>query len=177
MSGDRPPPRAASWLFRRLCWSANNEAMLGDIQERFAKGRSRLWFWQEVAVAVIAAAYVALFSKRSPIMKRSIVWTVMLGIVFSLGYWTARSPFIVHEEMPSAGEMKELREQYQLASLGERERKKTWRRQQEATLRFFHTMVDEAELDYRRTRSAVSKAKLDNLRHKLRQAQASMKKQ
>src|SRR5437762_3705306 len=102
MSGDRLPPKTASWLLRRLGWSRNNDVMLGDLYEQFARGKSRLWFWQEVFVAIIAEAHVSLLSIRSSIMKRACVWIAVFVAVFSLGYWTARNPFLVHEEMPSA---------------------------------------------------------------------------
>lgn len=105
-------------------------------------------------------------------MKRSIVWTIMLVSVFALGYWTARSPLFVREEMPPASEIAEMREQRQLASFGDRQLRQN---QVMGTLAFLKRQVENAEADYRRTGTSESKATLDNMRHKLDLAQAAMK--
>jgi len=44
------PPRVALALLRRFV--PDNEPLAGDLVEGFAAGRSRLWFWREVLVAV-----------------------------------------------------------------------------------------------------------------------------
>jgi len=165
MTGARLPPKAASRLLRYLGCSPNNDAMLGDIQERFAGGKSRLWFWKEVVVAIIASAYVSLLSSRSPIMKRTVVWTIVLLAVFSLGFWTARSPFLVHEEMPTAEFIAE--QQQQIRSLNGRS-------QMKGTTDFLEMEVTKLELEYSKTGAADTRAQLENLRHKLEQAQRSM---
>jgi hypothetical protein len=165
MSGKKPSFRTASWLLRHLGCSWNHDAMLGDIQEQFARGRSRLWFWQEVCAAIFAGAYVSIFSSRSSVMKRAIVWITVLMGVFLLGYVTARSPFIVHEEMPSADLLAEMKEQRQLADAHRRHIKK------EGRAYFLKMAVRGAELEYGKSGSAASKAKLDDLRSNLEQAQ------
>jgi hypothetical protein len=59
MSGGVSSKIASLLLHYRGC-SRNGDAMLGDIEERFALGKSRLWFWREVGAAGIAGAYTYL---------------------------------------------------------------------------------------------------------------------
>jgi hypothetical protein len=102
MTENQLPPKFACWLLRHL-GSQNSETMLGDMNEQFVNGKSRSWFWQEVGVAIAISTYSAARLNRSSIMKRAIVSTIVLLGVFALGYWTARSTLVVHEEMPGPG--------------------------------------------------------------------------
>src|SRR5436190_14145567 len=103
-------------------------------------------------------------------MKRSIAWTILVAGVFSLGYWTARSPFFVHEEMPPASEIAEMKQQRLLAQFGDRQIRRS---QVMGTVDFLQRVVNEAESDYRRTGTKDSKANLDKVRNKLDPAQAA----
>jgi hypothetical protein len=47
----RSPPRSATWLLERLS-AARFEPLLGDLEEQYAEGRSRLWYWRQVAGAL-----------------------------------------------------------------------------------------------------------------------------
>jgi hypothetical protein len=47
----RCPPRLASMLLDRL--APGNEALRGDLEEEFSRGRTRAWYWSQ-ALAVIA---------------------------------------------------------------------------------------------------------------------------
>jgi len=49
------PPRLATWLLQRLAPGRHRESLEGDLLERYARGRSRLWYWREVAVAIVIA--------------------------------------------------------------------------------------------------------------------------
>jgi hypothetical protein len=161
MSENRLPPKFAQWLMRSLGCSQNNETMLGDIQEQFVAGKSRLWFWQEVAVAIITGGYPSIFTSRRLIMKRAMVWTMALVGVFFLGYWTALSPIAIREEMPSATEIAESREK----------RAQIRSRQRTGTIRFLEGALKGAEADYRKAGTPESKAAVDALRSKLEQAE------
>ena len=56
MSAKRRPSKMGEWLFRLLNGSPHRDAILGDIYERFGQGRSHLWYWTEIIVALIAGA-------------------------------------------------------------------------------------------------------------------------
>src|SRR5262249_54885905 len=45
------PPRQAIWLLQQVC-PGDNEALTGDLIERFREGQSRAWFWKQVLIAV-----------------------------------------------------------------------------------------------------------------------------
>jgi hypothetical protein len=37
--------------------SANNEAVIGDLDERFRQGRSQVWYWRQVLVAILTSLW------------------------------------------------------------------------------------------------------------------------
>lgn len=49
------PPRLAAALLRRFLH--DNEPLVGDLLERFAVSRSRLWFWRQVLTAIVIRAF------------------------------------------------------------------------------------------------------------------------
>jgi len=51
----KAPPRLATWLLQRLAASRHGESLEGDLIERYSQGRSRLWYWREVAMAIVIA--------------------------------------------------------------------------------------------------------------------------
>lgn len=53
------PPRSAIWFLRHACPGSNNEALAGDLVERFREGRSRGWFWKQVLIAIAVGVFAA----------------------------------------------------------------------------------------------------------------------
>jgi hypothetical protein len=51
----RHPPRIATWLLQRLGAGRHGESLEGDLIEQYAQGRSRLWYWRQVAMAIVLA--------------------------------------------------------------------------------------------------------------------------
>jgi hypothetical protein len=58
MTNDRIAPALALWLLRHACPGRDNEALTGDLLERFHEGRSRAWFWKQVVVAIAVGILV-----------------------------------------------------------------------------------------------------------------------
>jgi hypothetical protein len=50
------PPGLAIWLLRHLCSNQDQEALAGDLLERFAEGESQGWFWRQVLWAILVGA-------------------------------------------------------------------------------------------------------------------------
>jgi hypothetical protein len=48
------PPKVATWLLQHFGCSLSNDAILGDLAEQFAQGRSRLWYWRQIVRAIPA---------------------------------------------------------------------------------------------------------------------------
>lgn len=44
------PPESAIWFLRHAC-PGDNEALAGDLIERFREGQTRGWFWKQVLIA------------------------------------------------------------------------------------------------------------------------------
>ncbi len=52
MNGNKPnPPTSAIWLLRHVCPGRDNDALTGDLLERFREGQTRGWFWKQVLMA------------------------------------------------------------------------------------------------------------------------------
>jgi len=51
------PPAFARWLLNHFSCSPNNEAVIGDLDERYRQGRSDLWYWQQVFIAIVAGLF------------------------------------------------------------------------------------------------------------------------
>jgi hypothetical protein len=48
--GKSNPPKGAIWFLQHLC-PGDNEALTGDLIERFREGQTRGWFWRQVFIA------------------------------------------------------------------------------------------------------------------------------
>ena len=64
----RMPPRVATWLL--ICCGSDlyGESLAGDLCELYQDGRSRLWYWRQVALAIFLA--------RSRCLRQT-AWTVV----------------------------------------------------------------------------------------------------
>jgi hypothetical protein len=51
------PPTIAKWLLLHLATSRNIEAISGDLDERYGHGHSRVWYWRQVAVAIVVSTF------------------------------------------------------------------------------------------------------------------------
>lgn len=73
----REPPRSALWLLAFVWRGHYGDSLTGDLIEHFQQGRSRWWFWRQVAVALLIAPL------RSTVRK----WLAVFGLV-ALGVGT-----------------------------------------------------------------------------------------
>ena len=51
------PPAVATWLLKQFGCSPQNEAILGDLTECYRRRQSTLWYWRQVAIAIIGSRW------------------------------------------------------------------------------------------------------------------------
>src|SRR5215475_2018285 len=73
------PPKLARWLLSQLGCSPLNEAVIGDLDERYRQGHTRLLYWRQ-ALAAIVSGIVTLVrnNQRLAIRALAIGW----GLIF-----------------------------------------------------------------------------------------------
>jgi hypothetical protein len=61
MSGMKSsPPTLAIWWLRHACPGTDNDALTGDLIERFREGQTRGWFWRQVLIAFAVGVWGAM---------------------------------------------------------------------------------------------------------------------
>lgn len=78
------PPRVATWLLQRLAAGWHSESLEGDLIEQYAQGRSRLWYWRQVAMAIVLARSHA-FRARTWITTIRVFFRLLTELVVVLG--------------------------------------------------------------------------------------------
>lgn len=73
----RSPPGLATWLVRRFASLRYREALLGDLEELFAAGRSRAWYWRQA----LAAVFVARWAPNRPWLVALRTALLALGLI------------------------------------------------------------------------------------------------
>jgi hypothetical protein len=57
MQSDRQPPGLATWVLKRFGSSPNNQAVIGDLAERYQQGKSAAWYWRQVLAAIVISIF------------------------------------------------------------------------------------------------------------------------
>jgi len=60
----KPPPFLPTWLLKQLGCSANNDAVLGDLAERYREGKPAAWYWRQALTAVVLSAFEDLRTRK-----------------------------------------------------------------------------------------------------------------
>lgn len=89
------PPRVAVWLVAHLASRYSRDSLLGDLWEEYSQGRSRGWYWKQVAIAIGLAACNALHADRWLSMTR---W--LLRAMAAVLWMTALVLLVRHSEHP-----------------------------------------------------------------------------
>ena len=86
MSGQKShPPRLAIWWLRHAWPGSDNDALTGDLIERFREGKTRGWFWRQVFIAFIVSV-LGEIRRHWPHFCYAIV-----GTPVTLFFWDARA--------------------------------------------------------------------------------------
>jgi hypothetical protein len=88
------PPKLARWILEHLTTAEQKDALSGDLLEEFRCGRSRGWYWRQVATAVIvsmartlrinwfALAFSAIWALPLPALEIYVLREIQLGRLF-----------------------------------------------------------------------------------------------
>lgn len=76
------PPRSAIWLLRHVCPGSHNQALAGDLVEKFREGRSHGWFWKQVLIA-IAVGVLGEVQRDWPHFSYAIAGTAMPAFLWN----------------------------------------------------------------------------------------------
>jgi hypothetical protein len=80
--GECNPPGRAIWFLQHLC-PGDNEALTGDLIEKFREGRNYGWFWRQVFIAFVVNVLIAI-RRRWPCLCYAIAGTAMPAL-----FWRA----------------------------------------------------------------------------------------
>jgi uncharacterized membrane protein YoaK (UPF0700 family) len=78
-------PLLALWLLERFDACGAREALIGDLVEEIAEGRSRFWVWQQVLAlcGLAAVGHVRNYAQTAHLIA------LALGVFFVAGVWIA----------------------------------------------------------------------------------------
>ena len=94
------PPRIATWMLRQFGCSPRNEAILGDLMEQYAHGRSRLWYWWQTLIALIVGSLRGVWEEK-PRALGAIATGWIILVLYSLMLAGPLLHFIEFESSPN----------------------------------------------------------------------------
>src|SRR6185295_3989095 len=84
MSG-RQPPQLAAWLLKHIGCGPNNEAVIGDLIERYRCGKTNAWYCRQVVLAIVASAVSDISRhKLATICALIAVWPIYWYLGYSM---------------------------------------------------------------------------------------------
>lgn len=101
----KDPPRIAAWMLEHLTFGGKNEALTGDLLEEFRRGRSVIWYWRQVLVAIVVAvarvlrqqwmavAYTLLWAIPFPAFLVLVVENRVMEVPLFAGRWQLDWPY------------------------------------------------------------------------------------
>ena len=92
------PPKQAIWFLQHAC-PGDNQALTGDLIERFGEGQTRAWFWRQVLIA-FATSVLSAMRRRWPYFCYAIggtaipffLWKAVDGVPSALHWWALPWP-------------------------------------------------------------------------------------
>jgi hypothetical protein len=80
------PPKVARWLLNHFGCGLNNEAVIGDLDERYCGGRSAVWYWRQALVALAVGFFREVRMHKALAVKAIIKgWLVVTLTSFFIG--------------------------------------------------------------------------------------------
>jgi hypothetical protein len=85
------PPQAARWLLSHFGCSPNNDAIIGDLDERYQRGRSTVWYWRQVLATVVTSLWNELAAHKFLTMEAIVHgWLQFLALGYGLVHLYSR---------------------------------------------------------------------------------------
>ena len=72
-------PRIAHWFLEHFGSDPNNEAIVGDLTERYQLGPSRWWYWRQVLVAILSGLFNECRENKLLTARALIIGWALLG--------------------------------------------------------------------------------------------------
>src|SRR5262245_43468133 len=85
-------PALASWFLRHFGCSPNNQSVIGDLNEGYRHGRSRLWYWKQVAHAIPASFLYEISSHKLLSIRALLIGWIVKVIWLSAYLYEFRKP-------------------------------------------------------------------------------------
>src|SRR5262249_1290257 len=86
-------PSFATWLLQTFATGPNSENLAGDIAERYAAGRSRIWYWRQVLAAIFVSLFREVRSNGFMAIRALVVGWSLVFFSFPIQKWIIRSPW------------------------------------------------------------------------------------
>jgi len=93
------PPKGATWLTEHFGCSPNNATVIGDLDERYRRGRSSAWYWRQVTIAIVVSLFNEIWNHKLLTITALLVgWAVFVvsrygfcltqDLLFALASWS-----------------------------------------------------------------------------------------
>jgi hypothetical protein len=95
------PPKTAAWLLQHFGSSPNNTEVIGDLAERYCSGKTALWYWRQVIIAIVVSAFDdirthKLLTLRAMIVGWCIYYFLGLSAVSFLVWFETKWPSLLN---------------------------------------------------------------------------------
>lgn len=87
------PPRAAAWLIAHMAARYSRDSLIGDLSEEYAEGRSDLWYWKQVCIAIGLASLKAL---HNAFWLPTMLWLLPRA---AMTLWVAALVSLIHQSV------------------------------------------------------------------------------
>ena len=90
----KQPPKLATWLLARLGCSPDNDAVLGDLAERYQEGMPVSWYWKQALIAIAVSTLAEVRGNRTLVLRAAIAgMMVSTGIEVSIAHYLPLVPY------------------------------------------------------------------------------------
>ena len=93
------PPKVPRWLLEHFGCTSNNQAVIGDLDERYYRGRTHSWYWRQSLLAIVSGLFHEVWTHNLLTLRAILVgWTLFVisrvvfgatrNLLITLGIWS-----------------------------------------------------------------------------------------